>query len=177
MREVEIKIQVESIEPIIAKLQELGAVVSEPIVQEDEIFATDTMIKQKVCVRIRKEETRSIYTYKKNLTSDLDCLELETEVSNSEDLKRILFETEHKLVVEVEKVRRKANYKGYEICLDKVANLGTFVEVEKLLEEDTDPQRTEAEIIEFINKTLGIEVTEQNRILKGYDTLLIQLQN
>ena len=35
------------------------------------------------------------------------------------------------LHVRVNKIRRKASFNGYEICLDEVEDLGSFIEVEK----------------------------------------------
>ena len=75
----------------------------------------------------------------------------------------------YKQVIEVNKVRRKTKYKDFEICLDQVEGLGSFIEVEKM--SDQDASVVQEELFEFL-KQLGIR--EQDQVHKGYDTLLFE---
>jgi hypothetical protein len=43
-----------------------------------------------------------------------------------------------KEVVRVVKKRKKTHYKDYEICLDEIENLGTFIEIEKIGNENIE---------------------------------------
>ena len=71
-------------------------------------------------------------------------------------------------VVEVHKVRRKTNYNDWEICLDEVDGLGSFVEAEKL-GEDGEAEAIQKELFDFL-KTLGVK--EEDQMTRGYDTLV-----
>jgi adenylate cyclase class 2 len=70
-------------------------------------------------------------------------------------------------VVEVRKIRRKGKLREYEICLDQVEQLGTFVELEKLTDDDVNAEKVREELfneLESLGLSRGAEVTQ------GYDT-------
>ena len=69
--------------------------------------------------------------------------------------------------MEVKKIRRKAKFGGYEICLDEVERLGAFVELEKLTDDGADA----AKVTEELLKTLeGFGLSREDRETRGYDT-------
>ncbi len=67
------------------------------------------------------------------------------------------------------KTRQKAHYNTIEICLDEVENLGTFIEAEKLTEEDSDGSIIVEELRSELEK---IGVDRSNEVFDGYDVLL-----
>ena len=101
-------------------------------------------------------------------SNELDTLERETEIADPKELKEVLFLMGYRSVVEIHKVRRKAKYKDYEICLDEVKGLGSFVEVEKITDE-ANAEEVQEELFQFL-ETWGIQ--RENRIMNGYDTLI-----
>ncbi|MDP3762811.1 MAG: CYTH domain-containing protein, partial [bacterium] len=56
----------------------------------------------------------------------------------------------------------------YEICLDEVDRLGSFVEVETF-SDDGDPEKIQEEIFKFL---LSLGVKPEDRVREGYDTLV-----
>ena len=74
-------------------------------------------------------------------------------------------------VLYVSKKRTKCKYEDMEICLDEIDGLGSFVEVEKMTNED-DTQKIRKELFEFL-KTLGIK--EEDQVQKGYATMIYEL--
>ena len=70
--------------------------------------------------------------------------------------------------IEVKKHRQKARFNDMELCLDEIDDLGTFIEIEKLTN-DEDTERIQAELFDFL-LTLGIQ--KEDRITQGYDTLM-----
>jgi len=56
--------------------------------------------------------------------------EYETEVADGKTLKKILQLIDAKHILTIKKNREYYSYKGFEICLDKVAGLGAFLEIE-----------------------------------------------
>lgn len=120
-------------------------------------------------LRIREQGKKIIFTYKIPVSNNLDKLEFESGIDNPEAMAHICEQLGFVLHVRVNKVRRKGRYKDYEICLDEVEGLGSFIEVEKM--SDKDGEEIQKELWEFL-KSLGIE--EKDRERYGYDILLEQ---
>lgn len=175
--EIEVKARVKDFKAIKNKLIELGCVLSEPIIQDDYIYNKkgldikngyhDTSV-----LRIREQSGKIIFTLKKNRSNELDCIEKEIEVNNKDILKDIFELLDYEKTVEVHKKRIKTNYKDYEICLDEVDNLGSYIEVEKM--SDEDGEKVQNELFDFL-QTLGI--SKEDRVFNGYDTLIWLKEN
>jgi adenylate cyclase class 2 len=169
-KEIEVKVRIENTDEVIKKLEELGCVFSEPVVQEDTIFINYDrpfieFTPDDPFLRIRKTKGKTIFTYKQG--EEMNSVERETEVENGDQLEDILKFLGFRPEVNVRKTRRKANYKDYEICLDEVDGLGSFIELEKITNEDSG--RVQDEMMKFL-KELGVDETE--RVMNGYDTLI-----
>lgn len=178
-QEIEVKARVNDLKKVEEKLLALGCVMSEPLKQNDITFyiKTDTPYDQLVhgqnILRIREQNGKSIFTIKQTGINDLDSFERETEISDSEEMRHAILLLGYSEAVRINKVRRKTMCQGYEICLDQVEDLGNFVEVEKITENE-DPEKVQTELFEFL-KQFG--VTEADRVVNGYDTLIYRLQN
>lgn len=171
--EIEVKAKINNIDEIISKLKSMGCSFSEPVVQNDFVFNQKGVdIKDhshgSPVLRIRKQGDRTIFTLKKNRANELDCLEKEIDVSDGNILKDIIELLGFELTVNIRKTRRKSNYQDYEICLDEVDGLGSFIEVEKISSEDG--KKVQDELFSFL-KELGVK--EGDRVLFGYDTQLL----
>ena len=75
-------------------------------------------------------------------------------------------------MVEVKKVRRKGKLGEYEICLDQVEQLGTFIELEKMTSDDANPEDVREELFKEL-ESLGL--SRQDEETRGYDTQIYQL--
>lgn len=172
-KEIEVKVKVENFTQLLEKLSNLGCKFSEPIKQEDRIF-TDFPDNEFAAfkagvnfLRIRKSEGKILFTLKQSLVNELEGIEKEVEVSNEKEMEEILFLMNYHEAVRVTKKRRKAKYKDYEICLDEVEGLGSFIELEKITDENSE--KVQSEMIDFL-EDIGVNV--KNRVLNGYDTLV-----
>ncbi len=170
--EIEVKARVKDFDDIISRIKSMGCVLSEPIIQHDYIYNKKGLDIRKgyhdsPVLRIREQEAKIIFTLKKNRSNELDCIEKEIEVSNKDKLRDIIELLGFEKTVEVHKKRIKTNYKDYEICLDEVENLGYFIEVEKMSDEDGG--KVQNELFDFL-KGLGVE--KEDRVLIGYDTMV-----
>ena len=173
-KEIEVKARVSDLSELIKKLESLGVAFSEPITQNDETFVDenygdyDKFQPGKNVLRIRENKGKFIFTLKQPQSNELDCFERETEITDPREFKEALLLMGYKPVVEIHKIRRKAKYKDYEICLDDVKELGAFVEVEKITDNE-DADKVQDELFNFL-ETLG--VSKDNREIHGYDTLV-----
>jgi adenylate cyclase class 2 len=180
MREIEIKLRARNFSELEAKLKAKGCELSEPISQHDIIYALkdspnefDHAVEGDVVTRIRYTKGKAILTVKQCLTREMDSLEYETEVSDPEAMDKILRLFSWIPVVEVKKARRKGKLGPYEICLDEVERLGTYIELEKLCPEDVDGEAVREELFKEL-ESLGLSRTDEET--RGYDTQMYQLE-
>jgi adenylate cyclase, class 2 len=181
MREIEVKLKVKSFEKLEQKLKEKGCVLSEPISQHDVIYSIDGSGKifghskeGDVIIRIRYLKDRTELNLKKQCSREMDNIEHETEIKNPEEMDQILKNLGWIPAVEVKKFRRKGKFGQYEICLDQVEKLGTFVELEKLTSDNADPEEVRKELFMEL-ESLGLSRNDEEA--KGYDTQMYNLSS
>jgi adenylate cyclase, class 2 len=172
MREIEVKARLKDKSKALEALKALGCVFGEPITQSDRIYMLPEHIgldtHQGNVLRIREQNGKVLFTLKRNITNELDCLEKELTVSDSTIMADIIDLLGYKEYIQVQKTRQKSRYNEYEICVDEVKDLGSFIEVEKLVEEDMDTKEQD-DLFKFL-ETLGI--SKEDRVMQGYDTLM-----
>lgn len=176
-KEIEIKARLNDKEAVMQKLRDLGCVFEDPITQEDVVYAEnvsslkDFRVNNTIFLRIRiKNGKKIIFTVKKRMANDLDALEAEVEVSNSKSMEDTILLMGYKEAVRVSKTRIITHYNGCEICIDDVANLGAFIEMEKLADEG-DSSLIQEELFVFF-ESLGIK--REDRAFVGYDVLILE---
>lgn len=173
-KEIEVKARVSNFEIVKQKLTEIGCVFTKPIIQDDITFvdssygAYDEFQPGKNILRIRKNNSKYIFTLKQPQKNEMDAIERETEISDPNEFKEALLLMGYKEVVEIHKTRVKTKYNNYEICLDKVEGLGSFIEVEKITEED-NAEEVQKQLFDFL---VELGVNSNDRVFNGYDTLI-----
>jgi len=179
MREIEVKAKAKDLEVLKKNLEARGCVFGEEITQEGKIFLYKNIGYQDVKIgvpvlRIRKQikagAVKNIFTLKVPLTNMLDKREHETEIVDAEQMEKALEAMGYYMPLEIKKTRVKGKINGDEVCLDQVDNLGTFVEMERLAQ-DNDPEQVQAELYKFL-ETVGVSRVDQ--VTKGYDILLYE---
>lgn len=175
--EIEVKAKVKDFEIIKNKLKEFGCELSLPVIQHDYIYNQKGVDLRNhshntPVLRIREQGEKIIFTLKKNRGNELDCIEKELEINDKDAMKDIFKLLDYEETVEVHKKRIKTNYKDYEICLDQVDGLGSYVEIEKM--SDEDGEKVQDELFNFL-QTLG--VSREDRVFNGYDTLIYLKNN
>ena len=81
-------------------------------------------------LRLRLSGNKNVLTYK-NINNNMYCEEYEVEIDNSNNLIKIFDSIGLKKITEVKKERKIYSYQDkYEVSLDKVDNLGYFIEIE-----------------------------------------------
>lgn len=177
MREIELKFKVDNLEELINKLKEEQCEISSIKLQNDTIYVQnldDTESKEgSVWLRVRKENDKIELNYKKQSKKKMESEEIEFEVSSYELANQFLKALGYLPWVEVNKKRRYSNYKEYNICIDEVEKLGSFVELEILVDKD-NKEDYELALLE-VAKKLGIN--PDKRINSHYDTMISELNN
>ena len=120
-------------------------------------------------LRIRKSGNKQILTYK-NHNSNMYSEEYEVEVDNSDNLGKIFGFIGLKEIVTVKKNRKMYSYLNkYEVSLDKVSDLGYFIEIE-VKESISDYEKEYDELLRN-SKLLGLNLN--NIVKKRYPQLMI----
>lgn len=177
MREIEIKLKVENLESVEKRLREMGGVIGDPITQEDLNFVHKEDINwfgpshgEWLYPRLRKQAGKPLkLTVKKPISNEMDCIEHEIEVNDFEETKSIMKLFNYIEGVYVKKTRKTCRLGKYEITLDEVDGLGSFIEIEQVLE-DGDPSVIQGEMFNFAKENFKLEKDEN--VMKGYDILM-----
>ena len=175
MREIEVKAKLRNKASFLAAAEQLGIKFGEAIAQDDATYETDLPYADPNwnIFRIRAQNGQQILTMKhKASTRSRDNHEYETIIEDSSEIVKMLNRLGYTLGVRVRKDRRIAHYMGLEICLDELDELESFVEVEKLANDDADVDAVQDELWTLLSR-LGIHADD--RVHKGYDTLMRQL--
>lgn len=177
--EIEIKVKVERIEKLQQFLQEHAQFRGEKH-QIDEYFTPETgdfMTVRPVneWLRLRDANGTCTINYKlwhRDHTGKSEyCDEIETSVGELAQAQKILKALHFRSLVTVDKVRSVWIYQNFEIGIDVVQNLGTFIEVE-YVGKDTNavPKIVMAQMIAFLEET---QCGKMSMTDTGYPMLLL----
>lgn len=177
MREIEVKAKVNDLTLLLEKANDLGIKFGRPIFQDDSTYETKISKTDPAwnIFRIRKQENQIILTMKYLASNrSRDNHERESIIDNDKAVIDMLERVGYKFGVRIMKKRRKAKYQGLEICLDEIEDLGNFIEIEKLADDNADVDLIQSELWEILLK-MGIK--PEDRIHQGYDTLMKKFVN
>lgn len=177
MAEIEVKAKVENFQTVLDKLKEIGCVTSDPVVQKDTNYIRNGLEYKNVnrdftpVLRVREEKDKTTFTIKYNRYKDkaLDMVENEVVVSDAATIKEMIKIMDCGEVMKINKTRIKAKYKNYEICLDQVETLGSFIEIETFSENEGG--KVQEELMCFL---VSLGVDPKNRVFTGYDEMILK---
>jgi len=182
--EVEIKVKIENFEEIKEKVSKIGKLVKS-INQIDDYYVPchrDFFAKKPhptEWLRIRTNPDKIIWEYTRSINpkgdGDYDhAEEYETEISNVEELRKILEFLDFKKAVTIEKQREYWMCGSIEVALDNIRGLGYFIEAEAKGDFQNATEAKKA-CIDFL-ENLGIQDVRNKQIKKGYPQLLLENQ-
>lgn len=121
-------------------------------------------------LRLRNSNGKYLITYKNfhrnTKGQSIYCDEYETTVESLDQMQKIFEVLNFKPAVVVDKLRKTWKFKDYEIAVDKVKDLGDFVEIEyKGSDSSLDPEQITDDMISFL-KNIGVGEIKRNRV--GY---------
>lgn len=177
MREIELKFKVENLEDVKRKLINSECEMSEELHQKDTIFVSDlndTKSEEgKIFIRIRKENEKIELNLKKQGKERIESKEIEFNVDSFEKTNDFLETLGLKQWVTVEKTRVTTKYKEFNICIDVVKELGNFVEIELLTDDNLDIEICKNKLLEIAKE---LNINTENIVKKHYDTMMNELK-
>jgi len=179
-KEIEIQVEVGKIKPLLDFLKKKAKLIGETS-QIDRYFTPkhrDFLEKYPTeeWLRLRDAGGKFTINYKhwKYDSSDrgLFADEFESVIENIDQLEKIFASLDMKEVTTIHKISRQTwVYKDYEIVLDKIKNLGEFIEIEYCgNNKKLDYKKINAEMIKFL-KDLGCGKVTQNH--SGYPYMML----
>jgi len=178
MFEVEVKARLHDKEKVIDKLKKMGCFFGEEVHQIDHIFIPkDIKFPPPLDIpvlRIRKQNDKNFFTLKLSQSNRQDCIEHELEISDGDKMLKIMDLINYKKVPIVNKKRIKTKFNDIEIVIDKVEDLGEFIEIERIVDEEDmlSRQKIQKELLVFLSE-LGIP--EKDHIPGSkYDIMLFE---
>ena len=181
MREVEVKAHVRNKQELTSRLREQGALFSNGVTQNDtvyvkEIGSLEMFLANTFFLRIRETGEQTTFTLKYHPgrnSSDIYSMPIEHEVlvSDATELQTMLTLLGFVPAMQIIKTRETAHIGEYEICMDEVEGLGSFIELEKIIDPEHD---TEPVIDEMKRFLLGLGITEEDIGVKRYDIQVLE---
>lgn len=183
MNEIEVKAALTDKQSFIEALSNLGCELGKEISQDDTVYARtvgslDEYLSNSDFLRLRvQNDGKILFTFKHHsgriINLDSAPLELELEISSRDTMEKMLALMGYKEAVRIKKLRRKTKYQNWEICVDEVEGLGSFVELEELTEENDRVQEVQERMEIFLAK-LGVDA--ESLLKNRYDVMLMQKQ-
>lgn len=180
--EIKVKIEEQQIKTIRRKLFTLGAIFKAKTKESDVYFNAPhrDFIKTKECLRIRERDNYLELTYKgpttKLMNNKKQFWKSEINlplISSKEEVENLLKSLDFKKISEVIKNREKFILGRQEISIDKVKNVGWFLEIESIVADEKERQKALNENITLLNK-LGLD--KKNIINEPYRDLVLKSQ-
>lgn len=115
------------------------------------------------CLRLRSKNNNYFITYKDDVFDNdiwLYSNEYETKIESIDVLRDIFERLGFIKFIEINNQKETYIYNDYEIVVESVKNLGTFIEVEYCTNQDVDVKKVKKEIQQFIDG-LGLNVSQE----------------
>lgn len=178
-QEIKLKLEENQFETILHFAQNAGNVVQQELI--DMYYCPKNCsyreYMSKKCLRIRRKNQKCSLDYKEIVDSiekyAQNLVEYSTEISNSEQMSFILGALGFELAIEVKKKRYEFIYDTFfKISLDRVKDLGTFIEIE-IVGYDC-PYEEAGRLLEKVVNKLGLSNNPVNK--EGYSNMMYQLR-
>ena len=171
--EIETKIKTDNLEEIKKKLVDLGANFFNTVIQEDDWFKQkgkemETQRPGSYILRIRKQGKQSFFTFKALTETTGAWIEHETGIENPNDMQAILEKIGFKKVITITKERTFGKLGEFSICIDKVKELGNYIEFEII---SNDAKQAKNKINELLKK---LNISENQIEHRGYAAIIFQ---
>ncbi len=177
--EVEIRAKVDDFEEIKMSLEKIGANFVKTENQTDKIFGADKfldaehkIIEGGISARIREIDGKSKLEFKEILR-EKGGIELSCSIPNIETGEKILSKLDFEEAFTIKKTREIYSCRDFTICLDKVEQLGNFIEIEREITSEDKVGETRKECLDLLEKVAPGSKVENRK----YGDLMQELIN
>ncbi len=177
-KEIEIRIRIdEKIKKTILKFVEVKKIQLQSSHQVDQYFCEKVYIDNQntkdtpYVIRVRTSNKGHTLVYKSFVSNKTSWTEEETKIDDPNSMINILNHLGYFEYLNIEKYRETGKYQNIEFNIDKIINLGTFLELEIIME-DIDVGKS---ILYDFSRQFGIKDTEI--VDKGYVQLMEEKSN
>ncbi len=175
MREVEVKFRVPDAGSLLTALAARGIELGPPTRQDDQAYAPigweygDARAGVPFA-RLRTVQDQHTFTVKRPAENVMSCDEFESPVADRHQMHLAVLAMGFRPTVRIGKLRRTAALDDGQVslCVDDVDDLGTFVEVERIVPDGVPGELVQAELASFV-ASLGVTA---ERSEESYDTLV-----
>ncbi len=180
-KEVEVKAKLSEGTDVVEALRKLGCELSSPKTQDDTVYVRQTgsvseYLSNAEFLRLRVEnDGTTLFTLKYHpgraddpTSAPIEC---ESKVDSREQIAHMLQLMGFSEAVRIRKSRMKTKHGAWEICVDEVEGLGSFIELEEMADRDADIPGIQEKMREFL-ASLG--VSQEDIGLARYDVLLLE---
>ena len=168
--EVEVKAKVENLNEIRKTLSDMGAIFKEKLFQKDAVNKLKGEEKNvepgSFMLRIREEKKKNYLTFKAFTDRFGAWEEYETEISDPKEMDKMLKRIGFVTVMTLTKEREPGKIGKYSFNLDKIKELGDYIEIEIITD---DSKSAQEEIMKFF-RSLGINEDQFER--RGYPEII-----
>jgi adenylate cyclase, class 2 len=175
--EIEVKYRVHDPDGLVAALAARGIRLGQPVEQDDQAYAPEGwrygQSKLGVSfVRLRSQDGLHLFTLKRPVDNELVCIEHESEVADRLAMHHAILAMGFRPTVRIQKIRRSGCHGHLSLCLDEVAGVGCFFEVETMSRRG-DAGLAEQQAMHTFAAQLGVEL---ERTTATYDSLVWETQ-
>lgn len=174
--EIELKVFLENKLDTISTLTNMGCIWGRKKRQYDQTYYKKDLMgaksEKEIFLRIRQEDNNKNILTLKQIINNMEVLEYESTIGNPDEIAKMIQLIGYEEYVTINKVRTEGKLNNFTICLDEVENLGEFLEVEMLVEDNCDRNAAKREIQKFLS---SIGVNYKQICNKRYHTMLREL--
>ncbi|OLT30592.1 adenylate cyclase [Nocardiopsis sp. CNR-923] len=162
MREIEIKYRVADPAALLVALERAGVVMGQAVLQDDQAYAPadwtpgTPRIGRTFC-RLRTQDGLHVFTTKTPTADPMEHIEHETAVADRGQMHAAVLRMGYVPSLRVVKYRRTGVVREMLVCLDEVADLGAFLELEVVADDDRDGSAVRAELDAWA-RGLGVQL-------------------
>ena len=180
MIEVEIRAKINNKSEVQSRLKEIGAILKRSVHQEDRVFGHEMFLDENKMIiegglsaRIRQVDQNTWLEFKEISRNKGAGIEIKANLDNIGEGLRFFEKLGFKEAFSINKQREVYSLNGFEICLDDVEQLGSFIEIEKAVLSQDETALVKEECLGLLEKIAPeSEVTN-----KKYGDLMQEILN
>ncbi len=173
--ELKVKFKKEEVPNFIRKLEDIGF---ERLIKKEEVDTyfngidrdfrkTDEALRVRKSLNLDRGYVKYYITYKGPKMDDISKTreEIEIQVSDGENAKRIFEKLGFKPIMPITKIREVYIRDGIEVSIDEIEGIGTFIEFEKIVESESEKSNA---MNDLLNLMKSLNISKNNLIKTSY---------